>query len=70
MPGSVRIGVRLRATAEIGGLERLLYAIESARPVLYPDNLQIQSHAIRPAAASSALDFQLDVSGFKSGPST
>jgi len=69
LPGSLRIGVRLRATADIAGLNRLLYAIEAARPVLYPDNLQIQSSALGPQAPSSALEFQLDVSGVKMEPS-
>jgi len=69
LPGSLRIGVRLRAAADIAGLNRLLYAIEAARPVLYPDNLQIQSRALRPEARSSALEFQLDVSCVKAEPS-
>jgi general secretion pathway protein M len=69
LPGSLRIGVRLRASADIAGLNRLLYAIEAARPVLYPDNLQIQSHAPRPQAPPAALEFQLDVSCVKAEPS-
>jgi general secretion pathway protein M len=67
-PGSVRVGVRLRASGDIAGLERLLYTIESARPVLYPDNLQIRAEGAQPGAPAAALQFQFDVSGFTAGP--
>jgi general secretion pathway protein M len=66
--GATRIGVRVRASGDMGSLRNLLYAIETARPLLYPDNLQIQSHATSPDAMPSALDFQLDISGFKAEP--
>jgi general secretion pathway protein M len=65
--GAPRIGVRLRGHTDIGGLANLLYAIEAARPLLFPDNLTIQSRSATPAAPPSALDFQIDVSAFKSG---
>jgi len=68
MPGAVRIGVRVRASGDMASLRKLIYAIETARPVLYPDNLQIQSHAASPDAAARPLDFQLDISGFKAEP--
>jgi general secretion pathway protein M len=68
--GAPRIGVRLRGHADIGGLSSLLYAIESARPLLYPDNLTIQSRMTSPSAPPTALDFQSDVSAFKSGQRT
>ncbi|HEX3861975.1 MAG TPA: type II secretion system protein GspM [Stellaceae bacterium] len=61
---AVRMAVRIRAAGDVQGIGRLLYAIESARPVLYPDNLQIQAPPAVPGAAASPLDFQLDVSGF------
>jgi general secretion pathway protein M len=65
--GAPRIGVRLRGHADIGGLAGLLYAIEAARPLLYPDNLTIQSRSVTPQAPPASLDFQIDVSAFKSG---
>jgi hypothetical protein len=68
LPGAVRIGVRIRGTGDIASLNRLFYAIEVARPLLYPDNLQIEAGAARTKAAPLA--FELDVSGFKRGPST
>lgn len=72
--GAVRIGVQVRASGDIGSLGRLLYAIEAARPALYADNLHVQSRPMQavgqPATAAALLDFQLDVSGFKAGPST
>ena len=68
--GALRIGVRIRAAGDVAGLGRLLYAIEAARPLLYPDNLQIQSQAAAPGAPPSALQFQLDIAGFKAGPSS
>jgi len=67
---AVKIGVRIRAAGDVAGLARLLFAIEAARPVLYPDNLQIQAHAAAPGTAPEALDFQLDISGFKPGSSS
>ena len=70
LPGAARIGVRIRAAGDVSNLRSLLYAIEAARPMLYPDNLQIQSHAAAPGAAPGLLDFQLDVSGFKAEPAS
>jgi hypothetical protein len=54
----------------VASLRNLIYAIETARPLLYPDNLQIQSHATSPDAAAGPLDFQLDISGLKSEPAS
>jgi general secretion pathway protein M len=70
LPGATRIGVRVRATGDIASLRGLIYAIETARPVLYPDNLQVQSHATTPDAAPVPLDFQLDISGFTPEPAS
>ncbi len=66
--GASRMSVRLKARADITALDRLLYAIETSRPLLYADNLQIQSRAVRPAAPPAPLEFQVDVSGFTPGP--
>lgn len=65
--GASRVGLRLRGRADLAGLDRLLYAIEASRPLLHPDNLQIQAHAMQ-APAAPLLDFQLEVTGFKPGP--
>jgi general secretion pathway protein M len=62
-----RIGVRIRAIGDTTGLTRLLHAIEAARPVLYPDNLQVQARAGTPGDTPDPLDFQLDVAAFKTG---
>jgi Type II secretion system (T2SS), protein M subtype b len=70
LASAVKIGVRIRAAGDVAGLARLLFAIEAARPVLYPDNLQIQARAAAPGKAPEALDFQLDISGFKPGTSS
>ena len=67
LTGAVKIGVRIRAAGDVAGLARLLFAIAAARPVLDPDNLQIQARAAAPGKAPEALDFQLDISGFKPG---
>jgi general secretion pathway protein M len=69
LPSAVRIGVRINAAGDMAGLARLLFAVEAARPVLYPDNLQIRSRAATPGKAPEALDLQLDVSGFAPGAS-
>lgn len=66
-PGAQRIGIRINAAGDIASLSRLLYAVEAARPLLYPDNLHIQSRATTPNAAPTALEFQLDISGFRAG---
>jgi general secretion pathway protein M len=68
--GVLRIGVRVRAAGDVASLGRLLYAIEAARPLLYPDNLQIQSQPAAPGTPPSPLQFQLDIAGFKAGPSS
>jgi general secretion pathway protein M len=68
--GVLRIAVRIRALGDVGGLGRLLYAIETSRPLLYPDNLQIQSQATAPGTPPSPLQFQLDIAGFKAGASS
>ena len=76
LPGAVKIGVRLRGSGDIAALGRLLYSVEAARPLLVPDNLQVQGRAATPAAgnapdpAPAPLEFQLDVSGFKAGGSS
>jgi len=67
--GLSRIGIRVRATADIDGANGLLYAIEASRPLLYVDNLQL-----RPQMANNAptpvLDLQFDVAAFKPGPAS
>lgn len=70
IPGATRIGVRVRASGDIASLRNLIYAIETARPLLYPDNLQVQSHAATAGAPAGPLDFQLDISGFKPEPAS
>ncbi len=68
LSGATRIGVRIRASGDAVSLRSLIYAIEAARPLLYPDNLSVQSHATGPDAAAGPLDFQLDISAFKTEP--
>jgi Type II secretion system (T2SS), protein M subtype b len=63
LSGARRVGVRLRASGDIAGLDRLLYALAAARPLLYPDKLSVQGRA--GAAPGAVLDFQIDVSAFK-----
>lgn len=65
--GAVRIAIRVSASGDIASLGRMLYALEAARPLLYPDNLQIQSRP--PVAANGAmpLEFQFDVTATKAG---
>lgn len=68
LSGATRVGVRIRASGDAVSLRSLIYAIEAARPLLYPDNLSVQSHATGPDAAAGPLDFQLDISAFKTEP--
>ena len=60
-----KIGVRINAAGDIDSLGRLLFAVETARPVLYPDNLHVQARSAGTDKGAQALDFQLDVSGFE-----
>lgn len=66
--GARRIVVRLKGRCDMAGLDRLLYAVDVSRPLLYPDNLQLLAGAGSNAAAPTMLNFQLDVSGFTAGP--
>lgn len=66
-PGAQRIGIRVNAAGDIGSVSRLLHTIESARPLLHPDNLHIQSRTASANAAPGALEIQLDIFGFKPG---
>ena len=59
---AARIGVRIRAAGDVAAIAEFLYALETARPILYPDNLEI-----RAAGSGITLEFQLDISGFRSG---
>lgn len=74
LPGAVKIGIRVRGSGDVAALGRLLYAVEASRPLLVPENLQVQAHPAGAGAASSeapaALEFQIDVSGFKAGISS
>lgn len=60
-----RIGVRIDAAGDIDSLGHLLFAVETARPVLYPDNLHVQARPAGTGKDAQLLDFQLDVSGFE-----
>src|SRR4029077_12257592 len=68
--GALGIGGGIRGPGDVAGVGRLLHAMEAARPLLYPDNLQIQSHAAAPGTPPSPLQFQLDIAGFKAGASS
>jgi hypothetical protein len=73
LPGAVKIGVRLRGSGDVAALGRLLYAVEAARPLLMPDNLQVQGRAAAVSGSEAGpvpLEFQFDVSAFKAGASS
>jgi len=67
--GLSRIGLRVRATADIDGTNGLLYAIEASRPLLYVDNLQLRPQMAN-NAPTAVLDLQFDVTAFKPGASS
>jgi hypothetical protein len=69
LPGAIRFGVRVRATGDVSGMSRLLYAIAAARPLLVADNLQVQSRATPGTSTPAPLEFQFDISGFRPGTS-
>ena len=70
LPGAERLTVQVRATGDIAGLAHLLREIEAKRPLLLPDRLQVQARPGSPNSAQGALQFQLDVSGFKPAASS
>jgi len=67
--GLSRIGIRVRATADIDGTNGLLYAIEASRPLLYVDNLQLRPQVAN-STPTAVLDLQFDVTAFKPGASS
>ena len=67
LPGALKVGVRVRGTGDMAALGRLLYAVEAARPLLLADNLQVQAHPVPTDGPPAPLDFQLDVTAFKTG---
>ena len=67
--GLSRIGIRVRATADMDGSNGLLYAIEASRPLLYVDNLQLRPQMAN-NAPTAVLDLQFDVSAFEPGPAS
>ncbi|HKS89588.1 MAG TPA: type II secretion system protein GspM [Stellaceae bacterium] len=70
LSGARRTAVRIAAAGEMAGIGKLLFAIEAARPVLYPDNLKIQARPTMPGSKrSEILDFQLDISSVSPGVS-
>jgi hypothetical protein len=69
LPSAVKLGARISASGDNAGLARLLYAAETARPTLFPDNLQIHARPGGPGNTAGMLDFQLDVSAFMPVPS-
>lgn len=43
----VRVAVRVQLTGDAETLQRLLYSLESAEPLLFVDNLQVRSRTVR-----------------------
>jgi general secretion pathway protein M len=67
--GLSRIGIRVRATADMDGTNGLLYAIETSKPLLYVDNLQLRPQMAN-NAPTAVLDLQFDVTAFRPGASS
>ncbi|MFQ5953720.1 MAG: type II secretion system protein GspM [Kiloniellales bacterium] len=63
--GHRRIGLRLQFEADIEGLQRILYALESGRPAVVLDNLFIRGRTSRAIGAVNPLDTRVDVLAFK-----
>lgn len=64
--GFARIGGRIRATADLAGLQQFLHGLESHRPALLLDRLYIRARTPQ-GQESKGLDIQLDIFGFQ-GP--
>lgn len=62
--GFGRVGGRIRATADLAGLQRFLHGLESHQPALFLDRLYIRSRAPQ-GQESEGLDIQLDIFGFR-----
>ncbi len=80
LPGAEMVGLRIQVNGEVENLLYILYKIETARPVLFVDKLNISAlqsryaiHNRRPRSASftnisgstrSSLDMRMDIAGF------
>lgn len=62
--GFGRVGGRVRATADLAGLQRFLHGLESHRPVLFLDRLYVRARTPQ-GQESDGLDVQLDIFGFR-----
>ena len=62
-----KVGINVQLTCNLDSLEKVLYALETAKPYLFIDNLSIRSNAYAaPNAAPVAPDLQVqfDLSGY------
>jgi general secretion pathway protein M len=62
-----KVGINVQLTCNLDSLEKVVYALETAKPYLFIDNLSIRSNAYAaPNAAPTAPDLQVqfDLSGY------
>lgn len=80
LPGAEMVGLRIQVNGEVENLLDILYKIETARPVLFVDKLNISAlqsrYAIQnrrprsanfaniPGSTRSSLDIRMDIAGF------
>lgn len=62
--GFGRVGGRVRATADLAGLQRFLHGLESHRPALFLDRIYVRARTPQ-GQESEGLDIQLDIFGFR-----
>lgn len=79
VPSATAIGLRLQVSGEAQNLVDFLHEIESARPIIFIDNLSVTSSSSRvrasrsrhkkniPLRKSSSLDVRMDVVGYLAG---
>jgi general secretion pathway protein M len=66
-----RVSVRVQFTADLAGVQRVFYELESIPLILFLNNVQITRQQAVPTArgtASSQLAVQFDIVGYKRGP--
>jgi general secretion pathway protein M len=49
-----RVGINVQMTADTPAMQRVLFALETSRPVLFVTNLQIRARAMRPARSQDS----------------
>lgn len=62
--GLLRVAMRVRLSADVASLQKLLYALEADRPIVLLENLYVRARSLRADGDERNLDVRFDVVGF------